>query len=410
MKRLFKLLFNTVIVLLLLPLFVVFGLFIYGNYFNPDFEQTMKDMTEFLEMTGASGNGFGGEEGFKVLDSKFKSSKSYFWLDNKNLAFRTDFGAGSPKDVQRNYVWNTEDDSIKPLELEGPIICSLEEKLYYSKPSEAKTLPNGKLKGQVYQSELREIDDRWIVDSSQKIDSIWTGPPEGYDLYWSNDCQPHFLEKTGYRSENRSSLFRIKFASEWGWILRVPRVPPKSPVSKIPRVGFYDLDGEAYFGQTGQKIAELPPALNIDITNLHLVYVDFLDEYLIANKLYGDRAKSKVLELVDRNGNFQHIAALDDWPAYTDLPMPTRKGIFWSGKDYRSKSHSQLDVGTYLQDGGGRIYKVAGGEAFSPELSNDGCSVAYYNPPQNGKDKGSLKVLKVCNSTLNGKELQNVDY
>ena len=409
MKKLFTLVFKTTVVLLLLPLFVVFGLFIYAQYVNPGAVDTMKAMTEKLEKS-ASGNGFGGEEGFVVLDSMFKSSKKYFWLDNKNILFRTDFSAYSPKDVQRNYVWNTEEDSIKPLALDGSLSCFFEEKLYYASPSEAKTLPGGSVRAQVYQSELREIDNKWTVESSQNIESIWPRPSEDYDLYWSDECQPQFIEKPDLRSGNRSSAYRIKYASEWGWILRVPRVAPTSPTNKIPKVGLFDLNGEAYFGQRGRKVAGLSPSLSTDLSNLHLTYIGFLDRYLLANKLYGDRAKSKILELVDRNGKFQHIAALDDWLAYTDIPLPTRKGIFWSGKDYRMQNPSPTDTGTFLKDRGGRIHKVARGEAFGGALSSDGCSVAFFNPPEYGKGKGSLKVLKVCDSKIDDEELQNVDY
>ena len=370
----------------------------------------MKDMTEFLERKERSGNGFGGEEGLQVLDSKLKSSKRYFWLDNENLLLRTDFSVSSPKDVQRNYVWNTERNSIKPLELEGPVICLLDEKLYYTKPSEAKALPNGNLKGQVYQSEMREVDEKWIVESSHKIESIWVAPSEGYDLYWSDGCYPHFQETPSSRARNGNSFHRVKFASEWGWILRVPRVPPTNPISQIPKIGLYDLDGEAYFGQSGSKVTELSQSLIKDITNLHFVYVGFLDKYLIANKPYGDRTKSKILELLDRNGKLQQVSALDDWPTYGDIPLPTRKGIFWTGKDYRSRNPLTKDAGIFVKVSDGQIHKVAGGEAFKGALSKDGCSVAFYNIAEYGKRRASLKVFRVCNSTLDGKELPNVDY
>ena len=149
MKRVLKILFKTAIVLLLLPLFVVFGLFIYAQYINPDAEDTMKEMTEFLDKSKLAGNGFGGEEGIRVLDSKLRSSKKFFWIDKENVLFRTDINANGRKDIQRNYVWNTETDSIKPLSVNGPVSCFFNNNLYHAKPSEAKTLPNGTVRAQV---------------------------------------------------------------------------------------------------------------------------------------------------------------------------------------------------------------------------------------------------------------------
>ena len=409
MKRILKILFKTAIVLLLLPLFVVFGLFIYMQYINPDSEAKMKEMTEFLEKSAGPGNGFGGEEGFGVLDSKLRSSK-FFWIDEENVLFRTDFNANSRKDIQRNYVWNTKKDSIKALSVNGPVSCFFNSKLYHARSSEAKTLPNGTVRAQVYQSELRETDDKWLVESSQKIESIWDRPSEGYDLYWSDGCQPQFLEEPGIRSEIPSSAYRIRYISEWGWVLRLPRVAPAASTPAMPGVGLFDLEGDVYFGQRGQKIGALSPGIAADVTNLHVVYIGFLDKYLLANKLYGDPAKTKILELLDRNGNFQRIDVLDDWPAYTGIALPTRKGVFWSGKDYRAETPSADDDGAFLRGSSGRIHKVIRGKAFQSALSVDGCSVAFFNPPEYGKDNGTLKALNVCNSKVDGEVLQDVDY
>jgi hypothetical protein len=410
MKRILKILFKTAIVLFLLPLFVVFGLFIYVQYINPDVEDKIREVSEIMGKSARPGNGFGGEEGFRVLDSKLRSSKIFFWLDNENVLFRTDFRANNGEDIQRNYVWNTQKDTIKPLSINDPLSCFSKNNLYYANPSETKTLPNGVIKAQVYQSKLRENDDRWVAESSQKIESIWTLPSEGYDLYWSDGCRPQFLEKSGFRSQNRNSSYRIKYFSEWGWILRLPRVAPTASTTAMPGVGVFSLGEEAYFGQRGQKITELSPSTASDLTNLHLVYVGFLDKYLLANKLYGDPAKRKILELVDRKGSFRRINALDDWPAYTGIPQPTRKGFFWSGTDYRVEVPAAGDVGVFLKDGKGRVHKVARGSAFQSALSVDGCGVAFFNPPDPGKDKGTLKVLDVCNSEVDGEVLQDVDY
>lgn len=410
MKRVLKILFKTAIVLLLLPLFVVFGLFIYAQYINPDAEDTMKEMTEFLDKSKLAGNGFGGEEGFRVLDSKLRSSKKFFWIDKENVLFRTDINANGRKDIQRNYVWNTETDSIKPLSVNGPVSCFFNNNLYHAKPSEAKTLPNGTLRAQLYQSELREKDDKWVVKSSQRIESIWARPSEGYDLYWSDGCQPQFLERPGFRSEISNSAYRIRYISEWGWVLRLPRVAPTASTTAMPGVGLFNLDGEVYFGQRGQKIGEVSSGIAADLTNLHVVYIGFLDKYLLANKLYDDPAKTKILELLGRNGNFQRIDMLDDWPAYTGIALPTRKGMFWSGKDYRAEMPSADDDGAFLKDSDGRIHKVTRGIAFQSTLSVDGCSVAFFNPPEYGKDRGTLKVLNVCNSEVDGEVLQDVDY
>ena len=86
----------------------------------------------------------------------------------------------------------------------------------------------------------------------------------------------------------------------------------------MPGVGFFNLDGEVYFGQRGQKIGEVSSGIAADLTNLHVVYIGFLDKYLLANKLYDDPAKTKILELLGRNGNIsaQSYAWEDGWPAY----------------------------------------------------------------------------------------------
>ena len=88
MKRIMKILLKTAIVLLLLPLFIVYALFIYAKYINPSAEDTMKEMTEFMERRKLPGNGFGGEEGMIVIDSDYRSEK-YFLIDNERQFFVT---------------------------------------------------------------------------------------------------------------------------------------------------------------------------------------------------------------------------------------------------------------------------------------------------------------------------------
>ena len=72
MKRALRVLFKTVIVLLLLPLILVYGIFLYVKFVNPGAEKTMKETTEFLEQKRSSGNGFGGESGLQ------RATISYF--------------------------------------------------------------------------------------------------------------------------------------------------------------------------------------------------------------------------------------------------------------------------------------------------------------------------------------------
>jgi hypothetical protein len=390
-------------------LFVVFGLFIYGSYFNPDFEQTMKDMTAFLEKTESIGNGFGGETGMNVIDSGYRS-KRYFWIDDETLAFQTSYSAYAPKDIQRNYIWNTREDVIKPLVCDCSPIDFYDNYFYYAKFSEKKLRPDGNKKADRFRSTLVELEDRWVLENRLNMEDVLDLPSEQFELSWKVDGKPWFRIKLDSRSDSDSPRHRFLYLWEWGWILRMPSVGPEHWSQTTPQMGFFDIDEEVYFGQSGKKVADLIDLKISNLPSVKVVHVGFLDVYWIANQLGGGTGKEKIQGFIHRDGTIQYGSWLNGWPEYSGIPLPTMKGFFWSGTDYRAVSPSLSDSGAYLKTKDGQVHKIVQGEAITGHMSNDGCVVAFFNVPRHDHDNGSLKVVNVCKSTVDGKEFQNVDY
>jgi hypothetical protein len=411
MKRLFKLLLTTTIVLLLLPLFVVFGLFIYGSYFNPDFEQTMKDMTAFLEKTGASGNGFGGEDGFVILDSGRSASKIFFWIDNENLIFSLAFNKGLESSNHRNFVWNTRTDTSKPLRIDGPITCFREGSLYHVLEPKVKDSTNEAKRGELLRSTLKELDDEWVVVSTERIREMWKPPSPRHDLQWSRKCKPWFPIRPKYRISTDAPEHRFTYLAEWGWILRMPNAGPQYWEQRIPKMGFIDLGEDVYYGQKGTPVAGLIDLPAADLPSLELIYINYLDKYWLANRLFRDITKTKFLGFISRSGEIQALEWPAHWPEYSGIPLPTKKGLFWSGKDYQKAAPSREESGAFVLGETGAIHKVIHGITLRESLSANGCNVAFINSPRDGdRSAATLKVFKVCSSTLHGQELQDAKY
>ena len=411
MKRVLKILLKTAIVLLLLPLFVVFGLFIYAQYINPDAEDTMKEMTEIMEKSARPGNGFGGEEGFFVLDSGQHASRKFFWIDNNNLVFSTDRNAHSAENVQRNFVWNTQTNIQKPLLPNISISCFSKEYFYYANPSEVEELPNGKRRAQLYQSHLKELDDKWVIESAKEIESIWVAPSDEYELYWSDQCQPWFHLNSDQADGYYLKKYRFSYLSEWDWIIRTPQIGSEDSDPADSNIGFFELNEKAYFGQKGNRVATLVELPVEDIPSLRTVYIDFLHRYWLATQVYGNRKRKIFLGFLDRNGEFEKVEWPDSWLDYAQIPLPTKKGLFWGGYDYRVSDPSSEDKGGFLRDRNGNLRKVMQGSVINPQLSGDGCSVAMFNTPRNDlRPNASLKVFNACVSVVNRKELKDADY
>ena len=72
------------IVLLVLACFL--GVILYWKFVAFQIEKASEQKNEEQEKVIHSGNGFGGETGFQVVDSGYSAEK-YYWVDNERLIF-----------------------------------------------------------------------------------------------------------------------------------------------------------------------------------------------------------------------------------------------------------------------------------------------------------------------------------
>ena len=72
-----KIIKKLIIFMLLLPLFVVFGLYVYGTYMRGMIESKEEALNKQQQALSTSGNGFGGEPGMIVIGSKYTSSNFF---------------------------------------------------------------------------------------------------------------------------------------------------------------------------------------------------------------------------------------------------------------------------------------------------------------------------------------------
>ncbi|MCB1695082.1 MAG: hypothetical protein H6987_11960 [Pseudomonadales bacterium] len=406
-----KILLKVVIVILLLPLFIVYGIFLYAMYLQHSAEIYKQNLDKSLAELSSTGNGFGGEAGFSIQDSGYRARRIFFWIDNQNIVFVDDSKTDPEKKEQRVYVWNTENNTTKPLKLDGYVNCFFENKLYFLRNSAREFLPNGKVRRDVYQSTLRELADSWVVEDLEKVADIIPSPPGGYEMLWTDECRPRFWLRSNLRTAEEFVDHRPVYLPEWGWILRLPADGNELAVGLRPPMGFFDLDGEVYSGQVGHKIVDLGESIGIDARHIYLVYVDFLGKYWVANRLYGSANTKKILGFLDHLGNFRAIEWPTGWPDYVDIPLPMKKGLFWGGYDYRISERTRFAKGVFLRDKFDVVHKILQGSALLSKMSKDGCKIAFFNTPRDDRrTKASLKVFNACNSLLNGKELENVDY
>jgi hypothetical protein len=404
-----KIVLRTVLVLLLLPVLAFSGVYLYGKVMVWYLLARQEATERSEDIASRAGNGFGGEVGMEVVDSGYWS-KNFFWIDSGHLAFQVNRKVSDPKDMQRNYVWHVGENRIKPIALQAGISCFFEDKFFYIKASENEFLPNGRKKAYRFQSRLVEMEDHWRVDGSEKIDSIWPVPSDRYELAWTVGCRPWFRLRSDVRTGEDVPEHRFKYLWEWGWVLRMPLIGSSHYDQAVPQMGFFDIGGKVYSGQDGERVAAPVDMPIKDLLNLKVRYVHFLDRYLLANRLNGSTTKRKVLELIARDGKIKTVKGAPEWPEYSEIPLPTKKGVFWSGYDYRFADSNPYDSGAFIKLSGGEIHKVIKGAALKPQLSSDGCWVAFHNNPKRVRGISSLKVFDVCNSKLTQKELRNYDY
>jgi hypothetical protein len=395
--------------LLLFPLIVFCGLFTYGKYMTHVAQERLDAIDVQQERAMKTGNGFGGDPGMEILDSGYRSEK-FFWIDDDNLVFETQLMANTPEGIRRQYVWNTRERTIKPLIIEGAISAFYDGKFHYAQFSDTEVLRNGRKKSDRFQSTLKELGDSWVIENRENMEDVLDPPPERYELAW-HEGKPWFYLDPKLRTESDIPKHRFEYMWEWGWILRKPWDGPQYLDQTYPEMGFFDIGGTIYADQEGVKVADLVDLPVNDLVHLVLVYVGFLDKYWLANRFYGGKPKQKFMGFLGRDGKFQEVELLDSWPGYSGIPLPSRKGLFWSGQDYRLVSPSPYDNGAFIRDRDGGIHKAIKGSALRSQLSSDGCRVAFFNPPRPDSRSGaSLKIFNVCQSTMDGKELTNVDY
>jgi len=407
-KRLARFLMKAVIILLLLPLMIVYGLFIYGKYMTYAAQQRLDLVDEQQAVATSSGNGFGGDPGMHVIDSRYRSEK-YFWIDNDHLVFQTSRKANESLDTRKHFVWDTRRNAIKPLVMEGDISGFYDGRFHYAEFSKTQVLPNGSRKIDRFQSTLTELDDHWDLENIVNMEEVLGAPPERYELAWF-EGKPWFRLKPELRTQGDVPRHRFEYLWEWGWILRTPWDGPEHFGQAIPEMGFFDMNGEIYADQPGKKIAglvDLPPG---ELIHLVVVYLRFLDRYWLASRFHGGKSGRRFMGLLDRNGQFRALAWPGDWPGYRGIPLPTKKGLFWSGEDYRLANPGRFDKAAFVRGRDGLVHKAVQGSAIRSLVSGDGCRVAFFNTPRPDRGAGSLKYLDVCQSTMDGKELTNVDY
>ena len=386
-------------------------MFLYAMYLQHSTEVHKESLDKSPAALSSSGSGSVGESAFSILDSGYRARRIFFWIDNQNIVFVDDSKPDLETKRQRTYVWNTENNTIKPLNLDGYVNCFFASKLYFIKDSASALLPNGKIRRDVYQSTLTELADSWVVEVLEKVADIIPAPPSGYEMLWTDECRPRFWQRSHLRTAEDFVDHRPVYLPEWGWILRLPADGNEHAIGLRPPMGFFDLDGEVYSGQVGHKIVDLSESLGLDARHIYLVYVDFLGKYWVANRLYGNANTRKILGFLDHLGNFRPIEWPTKWLDYVDIPLPMKKGLFWGGYDYRIPERTRFDKGVFLRDKFDVVHKILQGSALLPKMSKDGCKIAFFNTPRDDRrTKASLKVFNACNSLLNGKELENVDY
>jgi hypothetical protein len=404
-----KLILKGVLVLLLLPVLAFSGVYLYGKVMVWYLLARQKISQQVEDIAVHTGNGFGGEVGFEVVDSGYRS-EHFFWIDSEHLVFRTNYKANAPKDFQRNYVWNVADREIKPIALQGSVSCFFNDKIFYAKTSETRVLPNGRQAADRFEGRLSELEDHWVVEASKNIGDIWAVPSDRYELAWTRWCKPWFRIKSDLRSQEDVPEHRFTYLWEWGWVLRMPLMGSNHYNQVEPEMGFFDIGEAVYYGQNGEKVAAPIDMPVQDLLNLKIRYIHFLDRYWLANRLNGSKTKQKIVALIDRNGALQTEIGMPQWPEYSEIPLPMKKGIFWNGYDYRLANPTPYDIGAFIKVSNGGVYKVIKGDAIRPQLSTDGCRVAFFNRPSPDRVATSLKVFNVCNSKLNQKDLRDYDY
>jgi hypothetical protein len=404
-----RMIFKVTLIILLLPIVGLVSLYLTGVGMSWYLEHQQASVRATQDEISTSGNGFGGEAGMVVVDSGFVS-KRFSWLDNDHLVINTEWIGKSDKNEDRLYVWNVASNQIKPVDIYGRLFCARGKDVYFidgnRKPDATESSGgfSNKMRG-----DLVEVGSVWKFTDVEQLAEIWSSPDERYEFAWTVLCTPWFRVKPELRSESDLKRYNFKSLPEWGWVMRYPAPDLRNYDLTSPEMGFFGIGAEPYFEQPGQKISELADWSIIELGSSELRYVDFLDRYWMA-VLSSDIDQSKMMGFFSRDGRFQKWEWSEQWPQYVGMPLPTRKGMFWSGDNFRLAAPGRYDTGSFLEDSAGNIHQVTLEYGFKHRLSPDGCRVAFYGAPKHKPAAITLKYFDACRSTLNEKEFEDVEY
>lgn len=410
MKRFLKFLIKATIVILLLPLFVVFAIFLYGTLVNPEAQRTMEKMTDFLEDRKAGGNGFGGDRGFPIRDTGYNTER-FYWMDDDHIVFQTNYSSSNPERDNKVFVWDLQSESFKPVPCDCNILGFREGKIYFARRYEDNPSQYGPRGSHYFSATLQELDDDWIVIDAVNLTDTIRPPSEKYRVGWRVGGQYTYSVKNEFREDLDSPRHKTRLMPEWGWVLRLPWTGPEFWDQSVPEMGFIDLGGQVYAEQAGTKVGDLPDLPPRQLSSIRVVYVPYLEAYWLAADVNSDVSKTTYLGLINRQGEILPYSWPIHWPTYDSTPLPARKGVFWSGLDYRESSAQHNGYGAFLRDADNRIHKVIQGSTVKLTLSPDGCKIAFYNNlDKRDRSKTSMKVFDACQSTANDEVLRDVTY
>lgn len=399
----------------MIPVVALTGMYIYGKYLTVAIENKQAAFSAQQERAATSGNGFGGDVGMDVIDSGFRVdtrmyNKQFFWIDHHVLLFKASKDVNAPEKYVGHILWNIQTNTMKPLVIEGMAIDFFDEKLRHVTLEERLRNSENSKKSYRYQSTLEELDDRWILIDTESMEDRVGQAPDRYEVAWTKDHEPWFRLKKGLRLETDLPEHKFDYLREWGWILRTPALGSEFRDQSDPNMGFIDVGGAIYANQQGRKVADLGDVLADHRSQLSVTYSGFLDMYWIATSGPPNDTNSSFMGLLKKDGSITTFAWPSSWPTYRGIPLPTKKGIFWSGPDFRIPKHTMGDSGVFIRNNDDQVYKLAHGSAGDALVSNDGCRIAFFNVPQIDSGAGSLKVANVCTSTKDGRGLSDVDY
>lgn len=397
-----KIFSRLVIFILLLPVVFFCGLYIYGTYMTARIESRQDALDERQEVLSTSGNGLGGEPGMKVIASEHSPDR-YFWMDNEHLIFITAYKASAPKDVDRKFIWNVIDNEIKPIELDGAVICFIEGKLYHAKFPDSKALPNDKKNVERFESTLKELNDRWVVENVRDVEKVWPAPSDRFRQSMGRECMPRFELRPEFRAETGEPEFRLHYLPEWNWVLRLPPMGHEFPRGNTAETefGFFEIEEEFYFGQSGIKVADLPDMSAYHINKIKLTYTSHLDSYLLTLSI-NNSGDEPYVAILNRDGGLTDVSWVSDWDGYNSHPVLSRKGLVWTGRDYREAIPSIYGAGSFIKLFDNGIHKYVHGSGYDLVLSPNGCVVAQSNRPKTTSGQRNLIVFDICNSTYGG--------